>query len=39
MHFDGMFSETAPIRIDPNRFDMIIDISTPIIGIIPYSIT
>ena len=39
MHFDGMFSGTAPLRIDPNRFDIVMEISTPIIGIIPYSIT
>ncbi len=39
MHFDGMFSGTAPLRIDPNRFDMVIEISTPIMGMIPYSIT
>jgi len=39
MHFDGMFSGTAPLRIDPNRFDIVIEISTPIIGMIPYSIT
>ena len=39
MHFDVMFGGTAPIEIDPNRFDIVIEISTPIIGMIPYSIT
>ncbi len=39
MHFDGMFSETAPIRIDPTRFGIVTEISTPIMGMIPYSNT
>jgi len=39
MHFDGMFGGALPIRIDPNRFDIVIEISTPILGMIPYSIT
>ncbi len=39
MHFDGMFGGALPIRIDPNRFDIITEISTPILGMIPYSIT
>ncbi len=39
MHFDGMFGGALPIRIDPKRFDIVTEISTPILGIIPYSIT
>ncbi len=39
MHFDVMFSGALPIRIDPNRFDIVTEISTPIMGMIPYSIT
>jgi len=39
MHFDGMFSGALPTRIDQNRFDIVTEISTPIMGIIPYSIT
>jgi hypothetical protein len=39
IHFDGMFSGTAPMRIDPNRFDIGTEISTPIMGMIPYSNT
>ncbi len=39
MHFDVIFGGTAPIEIDPNRFDIIIEISAPIMGMIPYSIT
>jgi len=39
MHFDGMFSGTAPLRIDPNKFAIVTEISTPILGMIPYSIT
>ncbi|MFQ5572966.1 MAG: thr operon leader peptide [Nitrosopumilaceae archaeon] len=39
MHFDGMFSGTTPMRIDQNKFDIVTEISTPIIGMIPYSNT
>ncbi len=39
MHFDSMFGGTAPIRIDPNRFAIVTEIHTPILGMIPYSIT
>ncbi len=39
MHFDGMFGGSLPTRIDPKRFDIVTEISTPILGIIPYSIT
>jgi len=39
MHFDVMFSGSAPIRIDPSKFAISTETHTPIIGIIPYSIT
>jgi len=39
MHFDGMFSGSAPIRIDPGKFAISTETYTPIIGIIPYSMT
>jgi len=39
MHFDGMFGEYIPARIDPSRFAIGIEIHTPIMGMIPYSIT
>ncbi len=39
MHFDGMFGGALPTRIDPNRFAIVTEIHTPILGMIPYSIT
>ena len=39
MHFDLMFGGSAPIRIDPSKFAIATETHTPIIGIIPYSIT
>jgi len=39
MHFDGMFSGATPIRIDPSKFAIVTEIHTPIINVIPYSIT
>jgi len=38
LHFDGMFSGSAPIRIDPSKFAIATETHTSIIGIIPYSI-
>ncbi len=38
MHFDVMFSGSAPIRIDPSKFAIVTETHTPIMGIIPYSI-
>ena len=38
MHFDGMFMETIPVRIDPTKMVIITEIQTQIIGFIPYSI-
>ncbi len=39
MHFDGTFSGSVPLRIDPNKFAIVTETHTTIIGIIPYSIT
>lgn len=39
MHFDGMFLDTIPQRIDPTKMVIIKEIQTNLIGIIPYSIT
>ena len=39
MHFDLMFGGSVPIRIDPSKFAISTETHTPIIGIIPYSIT
>ena len=39
LHFDGMFSGTAPERIDPRKLIMVTQIDAPIIGVIPYTIT
>ncbi len=39
MHFDLMFDGSAPIRIDPSKFAIATETYTPIMGIIPYSIT
>ena len=39
LHFDGMFSGSAPERIDPRKIVFITQIEAPIIGVIPYSVT
>ena len=39
LHFDGMFSGSAPDRIDPRQLKIITQIDAPIIGVIPYTIT
>ncbi len=39
LHFDGMFSGSAPQRIDPKKLMIATEIETPIIGIIPYTVT
>ncbi len=39
MHFDVMFGGSAPIRIDPSKFAIATETHTPIMGIIPYSVT
>lgn len=38
LHFDGMFSGTSPLRIDPQKFSIVTVSHTPIIGIIPFSV-
>ena len=38
LHFDGMFSDSTPERIDPRQMKIITQIEAPIIGVIPYSI-
>ena len=39
LHFDGMFTNSTPERIDPRRLVIVTEIETPIIGIIPYTVT
>lgn len=39
LHFDTMFSGSGPVRIDPRKFSVVTEIQTPIIGVIPYSVT
>ena len=39
LHFDGMFSGSAPDRIDPRKLVIFTQVEAPIIGIIPYTIT
>ena len=39
MHFDAMFMDTIPVRIDPLKMEVITEIQTPIIGVIPFSVT
>ena len=38
-HFDGMFSGSTPLRINPSKIIVVTEIQTPIIGVIPYSVT
>ncbi len=39
LHFDSMFGGSVPVRIDPSKFFIIAEIQTPIIGVIPFSVT
>ena len=39
MHFDGMFMDAIPTRIDLVKMEIITDIQTQIMGFIPYSVT
>ena len=39
LHFDTLFGGTGPVRIDPRKFSIVTEIQTPIIGVIPYSVT
>ena len=38
MHFDAMFLDTIPTRIDPTKMVIATEIQTQIVGIIPYTI-
>lgn len=39
LHFDGMFAGSAPERIDPRKLIIVTQMESPIIGIIPYTVT
>ena len=39
LHLDGEFSGTQPIRIDPAKMFVVTSVDTPIIGVIPYTIS
>jgi len=39
LHYDAQFSGTGPIRIDPEKLEIVTEIHTPIIGYIPFSVT
>ena len=39
LHFDGIFGGSVPERIDPRRLVITTEIETPIIGLIPYTVT
>ncbi|MFB5631210.1 MAG: thr operon leader peptide [Nitrosopumilaceae archaeon] len=39
LHFDGIFSGAAPERIDPRKLMIVTEFETPILGIIPYTVT
>ena len=39
LHMDGEFAGTAPIRLDPNKMFVILNIQTSILGFIPISIS
>lgn len=38
-HYDGMFSGSTPMRLNPSKMIVVTEIQTPIIGVIPYSVT
>lgn len=39
LHMDGEFSGEQPIRVDPTKMFVVTNVKTPIIGVIPYTIT
>ena len=39
LHFDGIFGGSIPERIDPRRLVITTEIDTPIIGLIPFTVT
>ena len=39
LHLDGEFSGSQPIRIDPAKMFVVTNVNSPIIGVIPYTIS
>ena len=39
LHLDGEFSGTQPIRLDPRKMFVVTNVDSPIIGVIPYTIS
>ena len=39
LHLDGEFSGNQPIRIDPTKMFVVTNVNSPIIGVIPYTIS
>ena len=39
LHFDSMYNDVIPTRIDLEKMNVVTEIQTKIIGVIPYSIT
>ncbi|HET6517643.1 MAG TPA: thr operon leader peptide [Nitrosopumilaceae archaeon] len=39
LHLDGEFSGDQPIRIDPTKMFVVTNVDSPIIGVIPYTIS
>lgn len=39
LHLDGEFSGSQPIRIDPAKMFVVTNVDSPIIGVIPYTIS
>lgn len=39
MHFDAMFDNTIPIRINPENLMVVTEIQTNLVGLIPYTVT
>ena len=39
MHFDAMFLDTIPVRIDPTKMVIITETQLQIVGFIPFSVT
>jgi len=39
LHFDGMYNNVIPTRIDQEKMNVVTEVQTKIIGLIPYSVT
>ncbi|MGI9567255.1 MAG: hypothetical protein ACR2LL_09625 [Nitrosopumilus sp.] len=39
LHFDSMYNDVIPTRIDQEKMNVVTEIQTNIIGVIPYSVT